>query len=780
MAEVTGSIIGAEGVHDVILNNASTEATLRLILQATLASTKEQKDNISAMAEKMGLDPASIEATNKQVHALGNNSNLLSQDFTALRLISNDIRGSFSALYNTTSKLTSGSGSLADVLTSMSKLPLGIGAVLGAMGQLASFQETLLKSYRSMSDSGANFSGSLTDMRLSASKTYLTLSEFSEVVKANSTTLAKMGYSVKDGTKTFETMSNGLIGSDVGNKLLALGYSTVDINNSLLNFVGTTNNAANSQKGNYKELTDATASYLTELDAITQFTGISRKKLEEDQKKAAEQQAFQRKLASMAPADAAKVKAAYDAASASGIKGATDLVMSTALGLPPMTEAARTLSGVLPDAAAGIVNMTNTAMTHGTTMNDVNDSFIDVMVGAKKNTDALGKSGEALTMMPGILGEVVNSGMSAGNLITAKGIQTAEDGQKAMKNIGLDQIEQQKSQAANAAATEKAVKELGTSILTELMPPIRFLLTILNGVVQGFSAVAKAIVGIPVLFYSLAAGLTVVLGSLAVAKAEATIGALARGYKAGGGGIKGAAKGLASALTKADGSEANPFYVIIKGGSAGSILEDLAGGAPGEPSKPGNKPSGRTGRFGKIGKYLGSMRGMAAVGTVLGGAMTASEIYDLEKELEKNPAKKEEVRKKEGSAIGGFAGGAGGGWAGMTAGAAVGGGAGAAFFGVGAIPGAIVGGLIGAFAGGYVGDKIGSAVGEKVGESIGKSKTDTAQTPENKQNEEHMALLKRQIELMEHQRHLAERQLQHLDDINGNTDGGGFSWARPN
>jgi hypothetical protein len=39
--------------------------------------------------------------------------------------------------------------------------------------------------------------------------------------------------------------------------------------------------------------------------------------------------------------------------------------------------------------------------------------------------------------------------------------------------------------------------------------------------------------------------------------------------------------------------------------------------------------------------------------------------------------------------------------------------------------------------------------------------------------------MKKQIELMEAQRILAERQLSHLDDINGNTDGGGFSWVRP-
>ena len=772
MAEVSGTITGSNGTEDIILNNAATEATLRLLLASTMQANKQSADAIKDFAQKSGLSDDVFDRANEHVRGAGQAGSKLGQTFQTLDLIGQDVRRSFAQIHDTTSKLVSGSGSFADVANSMKNLPLTIGLVMGAFGQLAAFQENMLKSYRAMSDSGANFSGSLTEMRMAAANTYMTLGEFTNIVKTNSTTLAKLGTSVTDGTRTFVNMSNSLISSGTGDALLALGYSAEEINSGLLNFVGTTGRAANGQMANTNELTAATAEYLTQLDAISQFTGVSRKQMEDDQKKAAAQAAFQRKLASMAPADAAKVKAAYDAASASGIKGATDLVMSTALGLPPMTEASRTLSGVLPDAAQGIVNMTNTAMDHNSKMEDVGNGMTNFMLGAKQNAEALGQTGDALTMMPGTIGEVVNSGMAVQNLMNAKGIQTAEDGQKAFAEIRRNQDAQAKGSAANAAETEKAVKALGASILSGLMPVIEALLTGMNFVVQGFATVAGWLTKVS----GLLAGLGAVLAYIAIQRARTNLAETGniRGVPGG--------KGLLGRMGQLGSSPNNPMYVAIVGSGSGLGLEDLernkkggrtlkttAEGAPANrAARLARVAEGRAaqaslaGRAASLGKgALSVAKGAAGgLGAVLGGLALD---YGAEKATAAGNVKTGAGLDVASSALSG---------AGM--GAMVG--------SIVPVVGTAIGGAVGAAGGTIYGlVKNWNTLFKSTEEEKKKKEAEASKEKEpSKEEQEKITLMRKQVELMEHQRHLAERQLQHLDDINGNTDGGGFSWARPN
>jgi hypothetical protein len=777
MAEVTGSITSADGVKDVVLNNAATEATLRQLLASSMSANKQTLDKLSEWAKTAGLSKEGFDSTNQTLKNTGNASNQLNQSFAGLNLAATSVQTAFSGLYSIATKLTSGTGSLAEVFGSMSRLPLGIGVVASGLAAMASQQEAMLKSYRTMSDGGANFNGSLTDMRLAAGRTYLTLEQFANVMKTNSATLAKMGTSVTDGAKAFATMSNGLISSDAGNKLMALGYSTEDLNNGLLNFIGTTGNAANSQKDNSQALVTATASYLTELDAITQFTGVSRKKLEEDQKKAAEQQAFQRKLASMAPADAAKVKAAYDAASASGIKGATDLVMSTALGLPPMTEAARMLSGVLPDAAAGIVNMTNTAMDHNSSMADVNDGLTGMLLGAKKNTAEMAQTGDALTMMPGVLGEVVNSGMAAENLIKAKGIETAEDGRKAFKDIFDKQAAQAKGSASNAAQTQKKVQETGSKLLEYG----EFFMKMMSPTLLYLSYLGKAIVDNTALFVGLSLALGGILGTIAFMKGKETVGKLAAGYK--GGGIKGA---LSNLVLSRDGSTPDrALYVTLVGGAAGGfdlpdrnkkgppttksgrVLSETAGSnraarlaavAEGRAAQAAATTAAQAAAtspsmLGKMAGMAGKMAGKLSIGGILGGvALDAGSKYATDSGY-----------KKTGAGL-------------DTASSALSGAGMGAMLGSLAGPlGTIIGGAVGGIAGGAYGlyNNFSTLTGDSEDK---KTTTDTAQSTPGTIDRQTLETNQKILENLEAQRLTQEKQLAQTI-ANGGADGKSkWSW----
>jgi hypothetical protein len=619
MAEVTGTL----GNESIELNNAATESTLRALLQATSGSV-DKMQKIAEMAAKSGLSSADIDAANEGMKQTKTASMTTSEKFKVLSDVSNNVINSFSGLTKLTESLAAGTGTASSLFGALTNLPLGLGLIAAGFKKVAESQETSLAAYQKLTSAGINFSGSLTDMRLAASQSYLTLDQFSKLMTDNSTTLAKMGNTVNNGAKAFASMSNGLINSQVGDRLLALGYTTEDINNGLLTFIGTTGNAANSQKGNSAQLTQATAAYLTELDAIAQFTGANRKKMEEDQKKASEQAAFQRKLASMAPADAAKVKAAYDAASASGIKGATDLVMSTALGLPPMTEAARVLSGVMPDAARGIVNMTNTAMDNKSTMNDVNDGMTNFMLGAKRNTDAMGLTADAVTMMPGMIGEVTNSGLAAGNLMNAKGIQSAEDGRKAFKDIFDNQAGREKSQAQLAADTQKKVMEMGQKILEILLPLVEKLspkiLTLVeevNGFVSYLVAHQTQLMALAGVVGSLTLGFIALKSAIEIKKLASDLSTATGG------------KGISGFGTL--GTRSNPMYAIIVGGAAAKAAEEAAaaGGAAGSKGKRAVKlglAGVALGAAGSVAEGLGANEQVSAGLNILGDAATGASI----------------------------------------------------------------------------------------------------------------------------------------------------------
>ena len=564
MAEVTGIIQSETEVQDVILNNAATESTLKQLLASSMAANDQTLATLKNWASKAGLSSESFDETNQNVGELGKRAGLASQEFTGLSQETYQFRNQFSKLSSIAENLVSGSGSLNSLLGSFGRLHGWAGLTATALKSIADFQETALKSYREVSSAGINFGGSLTDLRFAASQSYLTLEQFTNIIKSNSTTLARMGGTVDDGARNFVQLSNSLIGGDVGSRLMSLGYTTEEINNSMLSFINITGGRTQAELKNTENLTRSTGNYLTELDLITQLTGVSRKKLEEDQRKAAENAAFQRRLASMSEEDRAKTIAAYNQASASGLKGATDIVMATALGIPTMTEAGRTLQAVMPAAGEALRNTTLVAMDHNSKMEDVNAAAGQIYLGAKRNAEGLGRTGDAVVFLPGIFGEVVNSGIAVQNLMNNKGIETATDYQNTIKEIGDNQSKQQRSQAAVAAQTEITIKQLGNSILNNLLGPLSLALGVLDRFVGIVSRIIMSIAKVPLLFDTLAVALIATIGALTAAKtvssAKTVIGDLVNATG------KTAREGFGTL-----GTISNPMWVRVVGGGLGGV-----------------------------------------------------------------------------------------------------------------------------------------------------------------------------------------------------------------
>jgi len=595
MADVTGSI----GNEYVELNNAATEATLKLLLQATLAANKQTLDQIKGMAKSSGIDPDTVERVNQENSRLQVTGSKLGAAFGAVSNVADTVATGFKNVSASLEEIVSGSGNISGTLGQLGKLPGVIGLVFTGMSKLIGYQEELLKTYQQLTRVGANFGGSLTDMRQAAADTFMTLEDFASVISENGQNFARMGITVNDGIKSFRNISNEINKSELGRELRALGLTTKEINDETIKYIASTGGRTKKELENTEALRKSTGEYLMELDALTKFTGVSKKQIEEEQKKAALNEAFQRKMASLDEAERAKLKAAYDKAAASGISGATELVMSTALGLPPVVKSAQLLSGIAPKAAEGINEMTKTAMTAGTTQKDVSDKFGKAMIGASEAAKNLGQTGDALVLQEGEQAKVVNGLIGAENKMRAKGITTQEEFNEKFAKTAEEQKNQQESEAKQAVETQQAVQKLGQEILEKLLPIVKSLWSVINPLITTVTGLFTALLKIPYLFETLGVVLAAVTAlyaahkvKLAVGSVRETVGGLFGGGGPGGGrpptlppipGGGGGAAGAAGSL----GSLGNVIQQIgptIKslgtgfGGAIKAIFTGIAGG----------------------------------------------------------------------------------------------------------------------------------------------------------------------------------------------------------
>jgi hypothetical protein len=565
MPEVTGTI----GNDHVELNNAATEATLKLILAGIKGSSKEAAAAIDKLAKNAGLDPDTIKKVNDELTDNSTALYKLGQLYGSVSIPLLALEDQFKKYSPLVKTLTDGSGNVSSAFNQLGAMvPGAIGVLLKGVGALAGVQQDYLKSYQTMTQAGVGFGGSLTDMRKAASDSFLTLDQFTKLVSENGEAFAKMGSTAGEGAKSFVKLSNTLINSPVGDNLLALGMTTEEVNQKLVNYINQTGGRNRKEMENTEAITQAMGAYYTELDKLTQFTGTSTKKMEEEQKKAAANAAFQRKLATMSEEEKAKTKAAYDAAAASGIEGATDLVMSTALGLPPMTEAARQLQGIAPKVANEFNAMTKTAMTHGTTMKDVERHFIKAGEASQEFSKDMDGTADAIIMGGGKMGGFFNSVLGFSNTLDKKG----GDIGKAFEETAIEQKKREVSQANDAAQAQKAMQKLGQEILASLLPVFKLLSPIIPPLAAAFLTLAGVLTAFKLTLMAVEAFERIKLARESGAGVLGTARALLGG-KGGVGGGSNVAGGLASKATGTAGSVANSA-----GGGVSKVLGGLAEG----------------------------------------------------------------------------------------------------------------------------------------------------------------------------------------------------------
>jgi hypothetical protein len=584
MAEVTGFI----GNENVELNNAATEATLKALLLAVSGSEQKMRQLMDAAA-KAGLDSKSIEAANdavqKQTATLRELKQTEEEYAEGVRASAQLTINRFTALNNSILTLMTGTMSASGAFSLMTSELKGPWALLAAgASKLIAIQEENFATYQKLSSSGINFAGNLTQMRMAAAESYLTLDQFSKVMKENSESFAKMGGTANEGAIAFSKVNKELIQGEAGKQLMALGYSAEEVSGGLASYIAMTGGRNAQEMKDTKALSSAAGAYLTELDELAQITGKSREQQEAALKEASANQAYQSYLMTLDEEGKKKANLAMAEAMAKGGKGAADALQSQLLGLPPMTKAAQEFTAIAPRMAAANNKMADAVKDGSKGIADIKRAGNELGVAANQTKRDLGKTGEALIMGGGSFSSTMGAIFGTANRNAQQGVETLEDADNQRKTLEQNRKEREQSQADDMAKVWAGFKELGAELWDVFSPLLSAVTLVARGIGYLASGIASVIKGFNGFFNmfgefgTVMKGVTVAILAYIVAKKMSTAMELVKGKTSD---IVG---GLAGKLTGGAGAAAGVTGGVgkIAGGAAGvaggSIAEKVTGG----------------------------------------------------------------------------------------------------------------------------------------------------------------------------------------------------------
>lgn len=457
MADVFGTI----GREQVELNNAATEATLKLLLQTTIAMAKGNKEEINKIATKAGLDPEAVQRANTALRPLGSAARDLGSAF-------NVVRKNLSTLG---SQFVEGTAQTSNVFQAFSALPGLLGVFANGLAMVARFQEANLKTYREISSVGANFGGSLTQMRQAAANTYMTLDQFGAVVKKNGEALSMLGGGTNEGIQSFARLSKSLMSSPLGTQLLSLGYSTQEVNDGMLNYIAMTGGRTKAELSTaegVKKVAQASGEYLEQLNGLAELTGKSRQQQQDELAQASKNAAFQSYLQTLDEESRKKAVAGMANAMATGGKGAVDAFQSKLMGVAP--DKAGALFIATAGETANIIDKSAAAVADkNKKVADMNAYVAEGFRAAQRDMSKFSEEGLFAIIRQG--GPLAESLQQLG--ITANKAATMTD--EEIKTI-LDKKVLADSEAKQMVEAEKSLKEF-TQALIGLINPIVTLLT---------------------------------------------------------------------------------------------------------------------------------------------------------------------------------------------------------------------------------------------------------------------------------------------------------------
>lgn len=262
--------------------------------------------------------------------ALSVASNMISSLFGAMgNIIGKVVTGLVSTagnLFNFAKQAAAGTAKLSDFYDAFRDLPFLVGTVASIFADIIRYSERLLTTYQDLTKYGASFSGDLFKMAQAATRGFMSLDEFSKVIKTNSDILSTLGGDVDKGMNKFVDIQNKLLGpgSQYSKSLLGLGYTASDTADMLSAVINQQGNLNKKELANNDMVAASVANIAKEMDLYSKVTGKSREELEKELKKKSFDAAWKQFTSEMGPEQAASAALAVEKALATGGQGAAD------------------------------------------------------------------------------------------------------------------------------------------------------------------------------------------------------------------------------------------------------------------------------------------------------------------------------------------------------------------------------------------------------------------------------------------------------------------------
>lgn len=318
MAEVTGQI----GDQPVQLNNAATEATLKQLLAAMLASVAQQSKNtkkdakiqqdLEAELRKLAKGAASAKkAQDDAIEAIKENTKKteeatdaakkkakadadakkaqdeykksLEEGIAMFGKLNAALENGVGYINKVTSSFTNMGNSVSSAAQSMSAIPVVGNMLAGVFGTVAGAAEKSYKAFQQSASVGANFGGSINDMIRASTDAGMTFDQFSGVIAKNGEALALLGGSSREGAKRLAELGKEMKKSPLMGELAGLGYSTEEVNSGMAKYSSILARTGQLSGKSNADLVAGSAEYLKNLDQLSRLTGKSKDALQAEQ-----------------------------------------------------------------------------------------------------------------------------------------------------------------------------------------------------------------------------------------------------------------------------------------------------------------------------------------------------------------------------------------------------------------------------------------------------------------------------------------------------------------
>jgi predicted chitinase len=350
------------------LDNAASESTLRELVEAIkkLEGTTKSgggKSGGGGKAPEIDTNPANaaLEGLGK---GLGKGASAV---VGGLSKLSGAALGAAGAVATSLGKMggliANGNNNLSQFVGALNTLPGPLGAFAGAVASGIAVLEEYQQTQRDLSKTGASFNNSMMEMRMTAARSGLNLSEFASVLKENAQSIGGLGDTITDGAKKLADVGNAVGASGLDESFMKLGMSATDARKAAMKFSTELVKGDKVRGASASELASASLDYEKDLDLLAKQTGKSKDALRAfSDGLIKDGGAMSFAFAKMSPQMQAAMKGIMNTVGGTMGKGAQEALADVFSGAAaPSTEASAMFQAQMPGVVATFKQMQETA-----------------------------------------------------------------------------------------------------------------------------------------------------------------------------------------------------------------------------------------------------------------------------------------------------------------------------------------------------------------------------------------------------------------------------------